>query len=90
MLITWYKDDGGDYGRPSLVMETEFITDKQLDDIKKLMKDFGIKRWVKEPQLVTLETYKDGDACLTQFRELEVRPIKVVESWSVFHDRTNS
>jgi hypothetical protein len=89
LLITWYEEDGGDYGKPSLVMDADFIKDKQLDDIKGLMKEYGIKRWVDDPELMTLEKYKRGDATLVQYRGVNVVPMRVVQSWGIVRERVN-
>lgn len=83
ILIHWYWDTSSDYeSNHSFETEFNFVTDKQLSDITNLMKDYGIKNWVKDPEIITAHNYKDGDGSLVEFRNLTVKPIKIVESWS--------
>jgi hypothetical protein len=89
MIITWTVDDGGDYGKPTLETWIEYVTDKELDDLASLMKIHGVKHWVDNPKDMTLEKFKYGDGALIEYRNLQVKPIKVVKSWGVFRDRVN-
>lgn len=81
ILIHWYMADGGDHA-DYFEMDMDFVTGAQLNDITKLMKDYGIKQWVKDPETVTEKTFKTGDGSLIEYRNLTVKPIKIVESWS--------
>lgn len=81
MLVYWYWDGSSDHPA-SFDTAFEYVTDKQLDDITQLMKDYGIKQWVKDPETINSSTYTDGDGSLVEFRNLIVKPMKIVESWS--------
>lgn len=83
MLVTWYWDTMSDYERHhSFETEIRFITSEELDNISKVMKDNFVKQWVTNPETVTEETYKDGDGAIIEFRNVTIKPVKVVESWS--------
>lgn len=81
ILIRWFWADGGDHA-DYFDVEFEFVTNKQLENITQLMKDYGIKRWIKDPETINDSNFKDGDGSLVEFRNLTVKPIKIVESWS--------
>lgn len=81
ILVTWWWDDMGDH-KPTFETSFRFVTDKELGDIKGLMKAEGIKQWIKNPETVTSKTYKQGTGSLIEFRNVEVVPMKIVESWS--------
>lgn len=83
MLITWYHDTSSDYEKHwHFETQIDFVTSKQLDDIAQLMKDNFITQWVKDPETVTLDTWKQGDGALVEFRNVTVKPVKIVETWS--------
>ena len=88
LLVYWWIDNAGDY-KPTFETDFEFIKSKELDDIRGLMKKHGVKRWVQDPHSVTIETWKNGDASLVEYRNVSVRPIKVVESWAYSSERVN-
>lgn len=83
MLITWYHDESSDYqSQWSFESQIDFVTSEQLDDIAQLMKDNFITQWIKDPETITKETYKYGDGAIVEFRNVTVKPVKIVESWS--------
>lgn len=81
ILVRWYMADGGDHA-DYFEEELNFVTSKQLDDITQLMKDFDIKQWVKDPETITEKNFKYGDGSLVEYRNLTIKPVKIVESWS--------
>lgn len=85
LLVTWYVESGDNYR--NFEPEYTFVTEKKLDDINSLMREHRIKRWVKNPESVTEKTWEYGDASLIQYRNIEVVPIKVVESWGFSRER---
>lgn len=87
MVISWGIDSGDNWR--DFVTHYEFVSDKDLDDIGKLMREHGVKRWVSNPESVTEKTWKEGDGSLIEYRNLTVRPIKVVESWGYSRDTIN-
>lgn len=83
ILVTWYWDTSSDYERNhSFETEFEFVTDAQLKDISALMKDYNIKQWVKDPHTITAKNYQDGDGSLVEYRNIDIKPVKIVEAWS--------
>ena len=82
MLVTWYKDESSDYqAHWSFETEIIFVSDKDLEDISKLMKDNSITQWVKDPETITEKTWHYGDGSLVEYRNLIIKPVKIVESW---------
>lgn len=75
ILVYWYWDGSGDHA-------ATFVTDTQLDNITQLMKKYGITQWVKDPEKIDKSNFTAGDGALVEFRNLTVKPVKIVESWS--------
>jgi hypothetical protein len=88
MIITWWLDGHGDY-TPTLETSVEFVSEKDLDDIKGLMKQHDVKRWIKDPETVSPRTFVEGDACLIEYRNVVVKPIKIVEAWGYSREKIN-
>ena len=83
IIVTWYNDESSDYpSQWSFETLHEFVTDSQLNDITKLMKQFGIRQWVNDPETITEANWRQGDGSLIEFRNVLIKPIKVVEEWS--------
>ena len=82
MIVGWYWASAGD-SPDYFETEYDFVTGKQLEDITKLMKRHNIKRWVKNPETVTSDNFKVGDASLIEFRNVTIEPVKIVDSWSM-------
>lgn len=90
ILVTWHWDESSDYvSHHSFETEFSFVTEKQLDNLVKLMEDNGIKRWVKDPHSVNAKNWKSGDGSLVEYRNLEVKPVRFVESWSYKPEQVN-
>lgn len=88
ILITWYMDDLGDY---SPIFETSFtyVSEGELGDIKALMREHRVERWVKDPEKVTEKNWKKGDGSIIEYRNIEIKPIKIVEAWSYSREKIN-
>jgi hypothetical protein len=90
ILLTWYWDTSSDYERHhSFETEFEFVTGEQLDDIKQLMTDHRIKQWVTDPETITAKNWKEGDGAIIEFRNVTIKPVKIVETWSYQPETTN-
>lgn len=85
ILVTWSIDEEYDEFNPSF----GFVTSQQLDDINQLMREHRIKKWVSDPESITRETYRRGYGSLVEYRNVTVKPIKIVESWGYSREAVN-
>jgi hypothetical protein len=71
----------------SIKKPTNLLTAEQMDDLKKVQEDYGVKQWTDQDTSIW-ESWSAGTAAIVQYRGVHIKPIKIVEQRGYSVDKT--
>ena len=86
LLFTVFVQDNGDHP-DSKYYDTDFLTDKDLEDLKRVQTVNGVKQWTDQDP-ATWESWTPGTGAIVQYRGVHIKPIRIVEQWGYTHDKS--